>query len=53
MNKRLDLAPFHFDTAYRPGRYNEAADAFTRIIKKSSKSKILAMANCINSGEFL
>ena len=29
---------FSFETH----RYNEAADAFTRIIKKSSKSKILA-----------
>ena len=33
MNWRLDLAPFHFDTSYRPGRYNEAADAFTRVIR--------------------
>ena len=34
LNWRMELGNFQYQVKYRPGRYNEAADALTRITKK-------------------
>ena len=36
LNWRMELANFQYDVKYRPGRYNEAAGAFTRVKRKNS-----------------
>ena len=32
----MELASFHYDVKYRPGRLNHAADALTRVKKRKS-----------------
>ena len=34
MNWRMELGNFQYNVKYRPGRYNEAADALTRVRRK-------------------
>lgn len=34
LNRRMELGNFQYEAKYRPGRYNEAADALSRIPKK-------------------
>ena len=36
LNWRMELASFHYDVKYRPGRLNHAADALTRVKRKKS-----------------
>ena len=47
LNWRMELVNFQYDVKYRPGRYNEAADALTRIPKKRipTVGSIIKMTN--------